>query len=68
MKMDLKTARVAARMTQAEVAEKIGSSVASVCHWERGQRIPKTTTFLRLCALYGVNPSDIFMPFMQGQN
>lgn len=67
MKMDLRTARVAAKMTQKEVADKLGASVASVCHWERGQRIPKMTTFLRLCELYGVNPSDFFVPEMQGR-
>lgn len=67
MKMDLKTARVAAKMTQREAAEKLGTTEASICHWERGSRTPKTTTFFRLCELYGVSPNDIFLPGMQGR-
>ena len=67
MKMDLKTARVAAGMTQGEVAEKLGVSLASVCHWERGRRAPKVTTFFRLCELYRVSPNDIFLPVVQGR-
>lgn len=67
MKMDLKTARVAAKLTQTEVAEKLGVSTASVCHWERGQRMPKTSTFFRLCELYGVTPNDIFLSEVQGR-
>lgn len=66
MTMDLKTARVAAKMTQAEAAAKLGTTTASLCRWERGERTPKVTTFFRLCELYGVSPSDIFMPWMQG--
>lgn len=67
MKMDLKTARVAAKMTQTEAAEKLGVSTASVCHWERGRRTPKTSVFFRLCELYGVTPNDIFLPEVQGR-
>jgi len=68
MRMDLRTARVAAKMTQKDVAEKLGVAQASICHWERGTRMPKVATFFRLCALYGVGPSDIFMPWTQGQD
>lgn len=66
MKMDLKTARVAARMTQEQAAEKLGTTAATLCRWERGTATPKVTTFFRLCELYGVSPSDIFVPCVQG--
>jgi len=62
MQIGIKAARVAAGMTQEEAAKKLGVTTASLSHWERGRREPKTTTFLRMCELYGVNPSDILMP------
>ena len=61
MKMNLKTARVAAGMTQAEAAERLGVTGPTVCLWETGKRIPKVTTFFRLCELYGVRPTDIII-------
>ena len=68
MKMTLKTARVAAGFTQAQVAEKLDVTSASLCHWEKGNRMPRVTTFFRLCELYKVKPTDIILPKMSGQN
>lgn len=67
MRMDLKTARVAAKLTQKEAAAALGVTEASLCRWERGDRSPKVTTFFRLCELYGVEPGDIFLSMKSGQ-
>ena len=62
MQVTLKQARHMAGLTQAEVAEKIGTTAASLCRWEKGNCSPKVTTFFQMCELYGVSPTDIFMP------
>ena len=62
MTISLKAARVAAGMTQKDVAREIGTTTASLCRWERGERVPKVSTFFRLCELYGRNPSEISVP------
>lgn len=62
MTISLKAARVAAGMTQKDVAQAIGTTTASLCRWERGERMPKVSMFFKLCELYGRNPSDISMP------
>lgn len=58
-KLTLKQARKRRGLNQAEVAEILGVTSASICHWERGERVPKVTTFLRMCELYKCKPSDI---------
>lgn len=63
MQMNLKTARVAAGLTQEEAAEKLGTTAASLCRWEKGNRTPKVTMFFRMCELYGIEPASlVFLP------
>jgi len=52
-------ARKAAGLTQTEAALQVGlSRASSICQYETRQRgsIPNLTLFLKLCAVYGVDP------------
>ena len=62
MQVSLKSARVNSRLTQAQVAEKIGVNPATVLAWELGRTEPKITQYKQLCRLYGIELNDIFLP------
>lgn len=59
MKITLKAARVNAGLTQEDVKQKTGFARSSLIKWEDGSVIPKSTHLEALCALYGVQPSDL---------
>jgi len=49
----LRTCRRDAGLTQRELAERAGTSAAAVCHYERGTRVPRADTLVRLVAAAG---------------
>lgn len=53
----LRTTR--ARLTQAQLAEKVGISRAEVSHLENGKRAPLVKTFDRLCTVLGCEPDEL---------
>lgn len=59
MKMTLKGARANANLTQKQVAEYIGVSIPMVHKWESGETIPKVTTVLKMCDLYGCDIQNL---------
>lgn len=56
----LKELRVSCKMTQKEVAEKIGRTQQIVGHWETGYAQPDANTLFTLCSIYGVTVDDAF--------
>ena len=62
----IRAARNDCRLTQAELAEKVGVSVSFIGHIERGTRVVSLDTFARICqaletspnALLGILPAD----------
>lgn len=58
----LKAARVNAKLTQSEVAEKMGVSPTTVSSWETGANGIKATDFKALCDLYGCAMAEISLP------
>jgi transcriptional regulator with XRE-family HTH domain len=46
----LHACRVDAGLTQRELAARAGTSPAAVCHYERGSRVPRADTVVRLVA------------------
>lgn len=50
----LKTARVAARMTQAELALKVARSRVTVTNWELGSQEPDIRSIRLMCQALGV--------------
>lgn len=49
----LRTCRVDAGLTQRQLAARAGTSAAAVCHYERGTRVPRADTVVRLVAATG---------------
>ena len=52
---NIASARKSAKLTQAELAEKIGYSDKAVSKWERGEGIPDVPTLVKLAEIFGTN-------------
>ena len=61
MKNKLKLFRVAAGLTQAELAERAGVSRQTVYAIEKGKYVPSVRLALRLAKILGVRVEDIFI-------
>lgn len=61
-KITMEAARVNAGLTQAELAEKMGVSRATVIDWESGKREIKTAYLYMFCGLTGFSEDDILLP------
>lgn len=59
IQITLEAARVNAGLTQKEVAEKLGVSVVSLIHWEKGNRKPRIEMAQKLCELYNLELDHI---------
>lgn len=56
-------ARKRAKLTQKDVAKKLGVSETSLIYWEKGRRLPNLKYLDELCKLYGVYRGQlIFQP------
>ena len=49
----LRRCRIDAGLTQRQLAERAGTSAAAVCTYERGDRVPRADTVVRLVAATG---------------
>lgn len=61
LKISLAAARINARMTQKEVAEKMHVTKQTIINWEKGKNIPKTAQLEFLCRLYEFPVDNIFL-------
>ena len=61
-KLSLKAARVNTGLTQEEAAQAINVTWKTLISWEKGVTHPIVDKLLRLCSLYDVQISDIFIP------
>lgn len=61
-KITLEAARVNAGFTQAELAEKMGVSRATVINWEAGKSDMKAAYLYMFCGLTGLTEDDILLP------
>lgn len=62
LKISLAAARVNARLTQEEVAKKLGKNKQTIVNWENGKTIIDTANFALLSEIYGIPQSNIFLP------
>lgn len=61
MKLSLRAARVNARFSQSDLAEKIGVSKSTISRWETGV-LPVPEDFLtQICDLCGVKKDDLIL-------
>jgi transcriptional regulator with XRE-family HTH domain len=56
----LRAARERAGLTRAQLAAAVQRSPAAVLHYERGSAAPSTVVVLRLAAVLGIEPGDLF--------
>lgn len=56
---NLKELRLEARLSQTELAEKLGVSQRTVSSWELGARQPDYDTLLKLARFFGVTTDDL---------
>ena len=61
-KIPMNAARVAAGLTQEDLAQKMGVSRQSVINWESGKSEIKTAYFYMFCKLTGFSEDDILLP------
>ena len=61
-KIPLNAARVAAGLTQEQLAEKMQVSRQTVFDWENGKREMKTAYFYMFCQITGFSEDDILLP------
>lgn len=61
-KISLEAARVNAKLTQKELAEKLGVSNATIVNWEKGNSEPNLTQLRKISELSGIPLDFIFLP------
>lgn len=64
VKIPINAARVAAGLTQEELAEKMGVSRQTVINWETGKQEMKTVYLYAFCHVTGFSEDDILLPKM----
>lgn len=62
MKISLRGARLERNLTQAQASQKIGVTKETISNWEKGRTAPTAPQLIKLCELYGVQITDIFLP------
>lgn len=62
VKITLEAARVNAKLTQEELAKKMGVSRQSVLDWENGKREMKPAYLYMFCGITGFKEDDILLP------
>lgn len=60
MKTKLKVLRAERNLTQAQLAEALGTNQATVSAWERGDNTPRPKTMQKISDYFGVKKEDIF--------
>lgn len=61
IKISLAAARINAKFTQKEVANKMNMSKTTIVNWETGRIIPKQAQLKMLCRLYDFPVDNIFL-------
>ena len=61
-KISLKAARVNAGLSQEAASKRLKVAKQTLSNWETGRTKIDAETFLELCRIYDVQPSDIFLP------
>lgn len=56
---NLKTLRVAANLSQSELAKELGISRTAVSKWEHGVRFPSTEKLMKLAKIFGCTIEEL---------
>jgi len=61
-KISLEAARVNAKLTQKELAEKLGVSNGTIVNWEKGETEPSLSQLRMISELSGIPMDFLFVP------
>lgn len=61
-KISVEAARVNAKLTQEELAEKMGVSRKTICNWESGKKSMRKSNLIAFCTITGFSEEDLFLP------
>lgn len=61
-RISMEAARVAAKMTQEELAAKMGVSRQSISAWEADRKSISKSHLIAFCTITGFNEDEIFLP------
>lgn len=61
-RITLEAARINSKLTQAELANKMGVSRESIIAWESGKRKMRTPYVYLFCQITGFSANDIILP------
>jgi DNA-binding XRE family transcriptional regulator len=61
-RISLAAARVNAKLTQEEMANKLGITRQTYAAWESGKTDMRTAYFIAFCQITGFSTDDIFLP------
>jgi transcriptional regulator with XRE-family HTH domain len=62
LQISMAAARVNAKMTQEEIAEKMDMARTTIISWETGKTIPKPSQFEMYCNLCNIPKDCVFLP------
>lgn len=57
--MSIKALRLQAKLTQAELAQKVDVTQAAICRWERGEIVPLPKYQKKMAWLFGVTVDEL---------
>lgn len=59
LKDNIKYYRELAKMTQKELADKLGVTKNNIGHWEKGRTEPDIDTLLAMCAIFSITLDEL---------
>lgn len=59
-KISLKAARVNAKLSQQEAADRIGVAASTLRNWESGKTFPNQPKIEKICEVYGISFDILF--------
>lgn len=61
-KLPVKAARIAAGLTQEQLAQEMGVTRMTVSNWENNKKRMRTTAFYLFCKITGFSTDEIILP------
>ena len=57
---NIKKFRILSKLTQEELASKLGKTKNVISNWERGDNKPDTDTIEAMCKIFNITPNEIY--------
>lgn len=60
-KENLLLLRTKAKLTQKDLAQKVGVTVNNIGHWEKGRTEPNIETLLKICSIFDITIEELLL-------